>query len=126
MKDDEHPYTEVSRFDWIRGYQVGGRSLTWGRQSYRHSDLDFTANAREGVGVDWPIRYEDIAPWYDYVEEWIGVSGQKEDLPQLPDGHFQPPMEMNVVEKSFKVKGRGSISRAADHDRTHSPPDPAH
>ncbi|MBI1361130.1 MAG: GMC family oxidoreductase [Alphaproteobacteria bacterium] len=102
VKDDEHPYTEVSRYDWIRGYQVGGRSLTWGRQSYRHSDLDFTANAREGVGVDWPIRYDDIAPWYDYVEEWIGVSGQKENLPQLPDGHFQPPMEMNVVEKSFK------------------------
>jgi choline dehydrogenase-like flavoprotein len=104
VKDDEHPYTEVSRFDWIRGYHVGGRSITWGRQSYRHSDLDFEANAKEGVGIDWPIRYADIAPWYDYVEKWMGVSGQNEGLPQLPDGHFQPPMEMNVVEKSFKGK----------------------
>ena len=104
VKDDEHPYTEVNRFDWIRGYHVGGRSITWGRQSYRHSDLDFEANAKEGVGVDWPIRYADIAPWYDHVEKWIGVSGQNEGLPHLPDGQFQPPMEMNVVEKSFKGK----------------------
>lgn len=104
VKDDEHPYTEVSRFDWIRGYHVGGRSLTWGRQSYRHSDLDFTANQREGIAIDWPIRYADIAPWYDHVERWIGVSGSKEGLPQLPDGQFQPPMEFNVVEKSFKAK----------------------
>ncbi|HVY87592.1 MAG TPA: GMC family oxidoreductase, partial [Hyphomonadaceae bacterium] len=104
VKDDEHPYTEVSRFDWIRGYHVGGRSLTWGRQSYRHSDLDFEANAKEGVGIDWPIRYADVAPWYSYVEKWIGVSGSKEGLPQLPDGDFQPPMDMNVVEKSFKSK----------------------
>jgi choline dehydrogenase-like flavoprotein len=104
VKDDEHPYTEVNRFDWIRGYHVGGRSITWGRQSYRWSDLDFTANQREGVAIDWPIRYADIAPWYDHVERWIGVSGSKEGLPQLPDGEFQPPMAMNVVEKSFKSK----------------------
>lgn len=104
VKDDEHPYTEVNRFDWIRGYHVGGRSITWGRQSYRHSDLDFTANERDGVGVDWPIRYADLAPWYSYVEKWIGVSGSNEGLPHLPDGDFQPPMDMNVVEKSFKGK----------------------
>jgi choline dehydrogenase-like flavoprotein len=104
VKDDEHPYTEVSRFDWIRGYHVGGRSITWGRQSYRWSDLDFEANLKEGVGVDWPIRYADLAPWYDHVERWMGVSGSKEGLPQLPDGVFQPPMEFNVVEKTFKGK----------------------
>jgi choline dehydrogenase-like flavoprotein len=104
VKDDEHPYTEVNRFDWIRGYHVGGRSITWGRQSYRWSDLDFEANAKEGVAVDWPIRYADLAPWYDHVERWMGVSGSNEGLPQLPDGVFQPPMEFNVVEKSFKGK----------------------
>lgn len=103
VKDDEHPYTEVSRFDWIRGYHVGGRSLTWGRQSYRHSQLDFEANAREGIGVDWPIRYEDLAPWYDHVETYIGVSGSKEGLDHFPDGQFQPAMEMNVVEEKFKA-----------------------
>ncbi|MEZ5938439.1 MAG: GMC family oxidoreductase [Hyphomonadaceae bacterium] len=104
VKDDEHPYTEVNRFDWIRGYHVGGRSITWGRQSYRHSPMDFEANARDGVGVDWPIRYDDLAPWYDYVETYIGVSGSKEGLRHLPDGQFQPPMDMNVVEKTFKSK----------------------
>ena len=104
VKDDEHPYSEVKRFDWMRGYHVGGRSIVWGRQSYRHSDLDFAANAKEGIGVDWPIRYKDIAPWYDYVEEWIGVSGQNEGLHQLPDGKFQPPMEMNCVETDVKGK----------------------
>ncbi len=104
VKDDEHPYTEVSRFDWMRGYQVGGRSITWGRQSYRHSPMDFEANAREGVGVDWPIRYEDLAPWYDHVESWIGVSGREEGLAHLPDGKFQPPMAFNVVETTLKEK----------------------
>ncbi|PZQ65370.1 MAG: GMC family oxidoreductase [Phenylobacterium zucineum] len=102
VRDDENPYTETERFDWIRGYHVGGRSLMWARQSYRHAPIDFEANAREGVGVDWPIRYEDLAPWYDYVERFAGVSGQKEGLPQLPDGVFQPPMEMNCVEKALK------------------------
>jgi choline dehydrogenase-like flavoprotein len=103
-KDLENPYTEVKPFDWIRGYHVGGRSLMWGRQTYRLSQMDFEANAKDGVGVDWPIRYEDIAPWYDYVESYIGVSGQTEGLDNLPDGKFLPPMEMNCVEKVFTEK----------------------
>ena len=107
IKDTEHPYTEVKRFDWIRGYHVGGRSLMWGRQSYRLSDIDFEANIRDGIAVDWPIRYKDIAPWYDYVESFIGVNGKKEGLPQLPDGNFLPPMEMNCVEEHL----RDSISK---------------
>jgi choline dehydrogenase-like flavoprotein len=98
ISDKEHPYIQEKPFLWIRGYQVGGRSLTWGRQCYRLSDLDFEANKKDGIGVDWPIRYKDIAPWYDYVESFIGVSGQKENLPQLPDGEFLPPMELNCVE----------------------------
>ena len=102
VKDDEHPYSEVKRFDWMRGYHTGGRSIMWGRQSYRLSDLDFTANAKEGIAVDWPIRYADLAPWYDYVETFAGVSGQAEGLPQLPDGVFLPPMELNCVEKELK------------------------
>jgi len=97
--EDEHPYTEKKPFDWFRGYHVGGRSLTWGRQSYRFSDLDFAANAEEGIGVDWPIRYADVAPWYDHVERFAGISGSREGLAQLPDGQFQPPMELNVVEQ---------------------------
>ncbi len=102
INDLENPYTEVKRFDWIRGDIVGGRSLLWARQVYRWSDLDFEANLRDGHGVDWPIRYKDIAPWYDYVEKFIGVSGQAEGIPHLPDGIFQPPMEMNCVETFFK------------------------
>lgn len=98
VKDKDHPYIQIKPFDWIRGYQVGGRSLTWGRQCYRWSDLDFEANVRDGHGVDWPIRYKDIAPWYDYVEKYIGVSGNKENLTHLPDGQFQNPMELNCVE----------------------------
>jgi choline dehydrogenase-like flavoprotein len=109
VKDDEEPYTEIKRYDWIRGYQVGGRSLIWGRQTYRWSDLDFEANARQGIGVDWPIRYADLAPWYDHVETFVGVSGQAEGLPQLPDGKFQPPMEMNCVEKAFKQRSEGAF-----------------
>jgi choline dehydrogenase-like flavoprotein len=104
VRDDENPYSETQRFDWIRSYHVGGRSLTWGRQSYRHSPQDFEANAKEGIGVDWPIRYADLAPWYDHVERFIGVSGSKEGLAQLPDGVFQPPMEFNCVEKDLKAK----------------------
>ncbi len=99
VKDSESPYTEPKRFDWFRGYHVGGRSLMWGRQSYRHGDIDFEANGKEGIGVDWPIRYKDIAPWYDYVEKFAGISGSKEGLAVLPDGQFQPPMELNCVEK---------------------------
>jgi choline dehydrogenase-like flavoprotein len=102
VDDTEHPYTEVQRFDWIRGYHVGGRSIMWGRQSYRWSPMDFEANAKDGIAVDWPVRYEHIAPWYDHVESYIGVSGNAEGLPQLPDGKFLPPMELNCVEKHLK------------------------
>jgi choline dehydrogenase-like flavoprotein len=98
------PYTETKRFDWFRGYHVGGRSLMWGRQSYRWSDLDFEANAKDGHGVDWPIRYKDIAPWYDHVEKFAGISGTKEGLPHLPDGQFQPGMELNCVEKDVAAR----------------------
>jgi len=97
--DKDSPYTEVKRFDWYRGYQVGGRSLMWGRQSYRHGDLDFEANAKEGIAVDWPIRYADISPWYDYVERHAGIAGSREGLPQLPDGEFQPAMPLNCGEE---------------------------
>jgi len=104
VKDSEHPYEETkdTRFDWIRSYQVGGRSLVWGRQSYRWSPMDFEANIKEGVAVDWPIRYNDLKKWYDYVEGYIGVSGRKEGLSQLPDGVFQPPMEFNCVEQHLR------------------------
>lgn len=102
VDDVKHPYNEVKRFDWMRGYHVGGRSIMWGRHSYRLSDLDFTANKNDGNGVDWPIRYKDIAPWYDYVESYIGVSGEKLGLSQLPDGQFLPPMELNCVEDHLK------------------------
>ncbi|RZJ79031.1 MAG: GMC family oxidoreductase [Flavobacterium sp.] len=101
--DIDHPYQQEKPFNWIRGYQVGGRSLVWGRQCYRLSDLDFEANLKDGNGVDWPIRYKDIAPWYDYVEQFIGVSGQKENLSQLPDGKFLPPMELNCIENHLKL-----------------------
>ena len=104
VNDLDHPYHEDKPFDWIRGYHVGGRSITWGRQSYRLSDLDFTANITDGHGVDWPIRYKDIAPWYDYVEKHAGISGSREGLAQLPDGQFMPPFELNCVEQSVKHK----------------------
>jgi choline dehydrogenase-like flavoprotein len=97
--DKDHPYIQEKPFSWHRGYQVGGRSLTWGRQCYRWSDLDFEANLKDGNAVDWPIRYGDIASWYDYVESFIGVSGTCEKLPQLPDGKFLPGMELNCIEK---------------------------
>jgi choline dehydrogenase-like flavoprotein len=103
MQDKKNPYIEDKPFTWIQGDQVGGKSLIWGRQVYRWSDLDFEANLRDGHGVDWPIRYADIAPWYSYVERFIGVSGEKLGLPQLPDGEFQPPMEMNAGEKFVKA-----------------------
>lgn len=104
INDQENPYEETKRFDWIRGDIVGGRSLLWARACYRWSDLDFEANQQDGIAIDWPIRYKDIAPWYDYVESFIGVSGQAEGIPQLPDGKFLPPFEMNCVEKEFKQK----------------------
>lgn len=104
FKDSDHPYNEVKPFDWIRAYHVGGRSLLWGRHSYRWSELDFDANAKDGVAIDWPIRYADIAPWYDYVEEFAGISGEKLGLAHFPDGKFQPPMELNCIEKYTKEK----------------------
>lgn len=102
--DKDSPYTEIKRFDWFRGYHVGGRSLLWGRQSYRWSDLYFEENAKQGIAVDWPVRYKDIEPWYEYVEKFAGVSGSKEGLPELPDSHFLPPMEMNCVEKDISAR----------------------
>lgn len=98
------PYTEKKRFDWYRGYHVGGRSLMWGRQSYRLSQMDFEANAKDGIAVDWPIRYNDVAPWYDHVERFAGISGNRDGLAQLPDGQFMPPMEMNCVEKDIAAR----------------------
>ena len=104
VNDLEHPYNEVKRFDWMRGYHVGGRSIMWGRHSYRWSEMDFAANGNEGIAVDWPVRYKDIAPWYDKVESYIGVSGELLGLPQLPDGQFEPMMELNCVEDHVKGK----------------------
>jgi choline dehydrogenase-like flavoprotein len=129
VNDKENPYsTEPGKpFLWIRGRQVGGRSIMWGRQSYRWSDLDFEANAREGIAADWPIRYQDIAPWYDYVEDFIGVTGQAEGLPQLPDGKFLPPMEMTCAEvvvkdaiaRNFAGERLMTIGRAAILTKSH-------
>ena len=102
--DKKNPYIEEKPFDWIRGNQVGGRSLLWGKQVYRWSDLDFEANAREGIAVDWPIRYKDIEPWYTYVEKFVGVSGEKLGLSHVPDGYFQPPMDLNCIEKHFRAE----------------------
>jgi len=127
VKDSEHIYEQAKPFWWIRGNQVGGKSLLWSRHTFRWSDLDFEANLKEGVGIDWPIRYGDIAPWYDYVERYIGVSGQNEGLSQLPDGQFIPPFEMNCLEKYLKerieqkFKGRNLIhSRMAVLTQPHN------
>jgi len=110
VSDREHPYVtpDDKPFRWIRGYQLGGRSLIWGRACWRWSDLDFTANARDGHGVDWPIRYRELAPWYDHVERFVGVSGEKLGLGHLPDGEFLPPWEMNCAERVVQ----GGIERA--------------
>ncbi len=131
VNEQESPYTEVKRFDWYRGYHVGGRSLMWGRQSYRLADIDFEANAKEGIAVDWPIRYKDLAPWYSYVEKFAGISGSRDGIPHLPDGEFMPPMELNCVEKDvaqrlkdhYKGNRHMIIGRVANitqphHDRT--------
>ncbi len=104
VKDKEHPYVQEKPFDWIRGYQVGGKSLLWARQTQRWSEYDFEGPARDGFAVDWPIRYQDIAPWYSYVEKFAGISGNKDGLSELPDGEFLPPMEMTCIEKHFKEK----------------------
>jgi choline dehydrogenase-like flavoprotein len=123
--DRDSPYTEVKRFDWFRSYQVGGRSLLWGRQSYRLSEFDLEANARDGIAIDWPIRYADLAPWYDHVEKHAGIAGSQEGLPQLPDGQFQPPMPLNCAEelvagrlaKSFDGRRRIIPGRVANLTR---------
>ncbi|WP_183561472.1 GMC oxidoreductase [Mucilaginibacter sp. SP1R1] len=104
VNEKESPYTQIKPYPWRRGYHVGGRSLMWGRQSYRWSDFDFEANLKEGIAVDWPVRYKDIAPWYDHAERFAGISGSLENLPQLPDGHFLPAMEMNCVEKDVSAR----------------------
>jgi choline dehydrogenase-like flavoprotein len=126
--ESQHPYIEKKPFDWFRGYHVGGRSLTWGRQSYRHSDIDFEANAREGIAIDWPIRYKDIAPWYDHVERFAGISGSREGLEQLPDGEFLPPMPLNAgeqfvaagIRKAFNDRRRMIIGRVANLSVPHN------
>ena len=118
VNDKEHPYNQVNRFDWIRGNHVGGRSIMWGRQCYRWSDLDFEANAKDGHGSNWPIRYKDIAPWYSYVEKFVGISGSKENLAQLPDGEFLPAMEMNCVEKMVKNNLKNKLGRDVIIGRT--------
>jgi choline dehydrogenase-like flavoprotein len=123
--DEDSPYTEVKRFDWFRGYHVGGRSLMWGRCSFRWSDFDFEANVTDGVAADWPIRYQDVAPWYSHVERFAGIAGSLERLPQLPDGEFQPAMPLNCAEtlvadrltKLFDGKRRLISSRTANLTR---------
>jgi choline dehydrogenase-like flavoprotein len=127
VKDSDHPYTEIQRFDWMRGYHVGGRSLMWGRQSYRLSKMDFEANEKEGIAIPWPVTYDEIAPWYSYVERFAGINGKKEGLAHLPDGDFLPPMEMNCVEKEIKKRIEAkfedrmmTIGRSANLTRAHN------
>ena len=121
VKDTDHPYVQEKPFDWIRGYQVGGKSLLWARQTQRWSDFDFEGPARDGFAVDWPMRYKDIAPWYSYVEKFAGISGNKDGLDMLPDGEFLPPIELNDVEKYFagvvskNYKGRHVIYGRCAH-----------
>ncbi len=102
--DKDSPYVEIKRFDWFRGYHVGGRSLMWGRQSYRWADINFEENGQQGIGVDWPIRYKDLESWYGYVEKFAGISGNRDGLSILPDGEFMPAMEMNCVEKDVAAR----------------------
>lgn len=125
VRDSDHPYIQEQPFNWFRGYQVGGRSLTWGRQCYRLSDLDFKANAKDGIAIDWPIRYADLAPWYSYVESYIGVSGKRENLAWLPDGNFIEGFELNCIERhlatSIKTNGDDrllTIARVANLTRS--------
>lgn len=127
VKDNEHPYVQVKPFDWIRGYQVGGKSLLWARMTQRWGEHDFESNARDGFGCDWPIRYKDLAPWYSYVERFVGISGNRDGLPQIPDGEFLPPMELNCVEKHFQAsvsanfpERRVVISRTANLSQAHN------
>ena len=118
VNEEDCPYTEVKPFTWWRSYQLGGRSILWGRQSYRWSDFDFEANAKDGIAIDWPIRYKDLAPWYDYVEGFAGISGSKEGLPQLPDGNFLPPMDLNCVEKDVAARIKERYRRSMIIGRT--------
>ncbi len=104
VKEKDCPYVQEKPFAWWRSYQLGGRSTLWGRQSYRLSDFDFEANAKDGIAIDWPIRYKELAPWYDYVEKFAGISGSKEGLAHLPDGQFLPPMDLNIVEKDVAAR----------------------
>jgi choline dehydrogenase-like flavoprotein len=127
VPDSAHPWEQKKPFDWVRGYQVGGKSLMWARWVQRWSEFDFESNLKNGVGVDWPIRYGDLAPWYSYVEKFAGISGNRDGLPQIPDGEFLPPMEMNAGEKHFKqaiekhFPGRHLvISRTANLSRAHN------
>src|SRR5438128_7784501 len=134
VKDTDHPYNQIKPFNWMRGYQTGGKSLMWSRHCFRWSDLDFEANAKEGIAIDWPLRYRDIAPWYDYVEEFVGVTGQAEGLPQLPDGKFLPAMEMTCAEevvkdaiaKNFAGDRMMTIGRAAVLTQRHNGRAPCH
>lgn len=103
VDDEDHPYEEKKRFDWMRGYHTGGRSIMWGRQSYRLSPLDFEANAKDGISIPWPISYDELAPWYSYVEKFAGISGNKDGLKQLPDGDFQPAMALTPPELDLKA-----------------------
>ena len=109
VNDLEHPYKEEKPFNWIRGYHVGGRSLLWARHTYRLTDFDFNANLKEGIAIDWPIRYKDIAPWYDYVERYIGISGKNENLPHFPNGIYLKPMELNCAEEILQKKVNNSF-----------------
>ncbi len=102
VKDAEHPYIQTKPFDWIRGYQVGGKSLMWAKATQRWSDFDYEGPARDGFAVDWPIRYKDIAPWYSHVEKFVGIAGNRDGLKQLPDGEFLPAFPLNAVEDYFK------------------------
>ncbi|MEJ6561812.1 MAG: GMC family oxidoreductase [Akkermansiaceae bacterium] len=121
VDDKDHPYEEKKRFDWMRGYHTGGRSLMWGKQSYRLSQMDMEANAKDGIAIPWPISYNELAPWYSYVEKFAGISGSKEGLPQLPDGEFQPPMDLTPAELDLKAaiegkwKGRTLIPGRVAH-----------
>lgn len=117
VDDLKHPYTETKRFDWMRGYHVGGRSITWGRHSYRWSEKDFLANKEDGHGVDWPIRYADIAPWYDKVEEYIGVCGDNIGIDQIPDGKLTEPMPFNCVEQDFADRVGENMGRVVTNAR---------
>ena len=119
VKDGEHPYIQEKPFDWIRGYQVGGKSLLWARQTQRWSKFEFEAPARDGFAVDWPIRYKDIEPWYSYVEKFVGISGNRDGLINLPDSEVQPPWEMNCVEKHIQEKIKTHYPNRPEIGRAH-------